>query len=365
MDPVVVPLLWQLATLTPFALVADDGTPVVEWSAEIPAPPPGTEGHPALAATGMICPPGVPWVTEAPPTAPPPAGTPAPPPVWPRCIAFPNAGITPPVPPTPARGAFVDPMTPMLAQLQIAGQTWRWVDPTDAKLEKPALAELTWTDSSHAKLVFYPPPPDPKVKPKKGEELPPPPPAVEVAVHLAETSRPPAPSAARETADKAWKIDGATLTSTVPMPPGSGVLAVLPAPEPPKPAPRPQPLKPGEPIPSEPVTTTIPGTWSLAARDCDRAKPTWTFHPLLVSVPAPPPVPPPAPKLKAGETPPPPPPTPVAQTLIYDVAGGWTAGTDDMTCADPANPAVKWTGVREAPPVAAPAAPAPAPTPPG
>ncbi len=341
----VVPLVWQLATLTPFTLVAPDGTPVLEWTAEIQGPAPGETGHPAIPATGLMCPPGAAW-----PEPPDPAVTPIPvdpkaPLPFPRCLAFPNAGVTPAPEPPPGRDAVMAPLPPQIAALQIAGNTWRWVDPADKRLEKPALAELTWTDSANGKLVVFPPPPDPKIKPKKGEELPPPPPPVEVLVHLADVSRPTI-AAAQETPDKLWKVEGATVTATLPMPPGAGTLAVLPAPEPPKPAPRPVPLKPDEQTPFEPLSTAVPGTWELAALGCDRSKIAWAWHPLLVAVPAPPLVPPkPAPKPKPGEIVVPPP-VPVAQTLVYTVNGGWKAGTDDFACADQENPSVTWYGVR-------------------
>lgn len=344
----VVPLVWQLATLTPFTLVAPDGAPVLEWTAEIQGPAPGEQGHPPIPASGLLCPPGAPW-----PEPPDPATTPVPvdpkaPLPWPRCLAFPNAGVTPAPEPPPGQGGVVAPLPPQTAMLQIAGNTWRWVDPTDKRMEKPALAELTWTDSGNGKLVVFPPPPDPKIKPKKGEEPPAPPPPIEVAVHIPDVSRPTV-AGAQETADKLWKLDGATVTATLPMLTGSGTLPVLPATEPPKPAPKPAPLKPGEPPPTESITTAVPGSWRLAALGCDRAQVAWAWQPLLVAVPAPPatygaPPPKPAPKPKPGEVVPPPP-VPVAQTLVYRVGGGWTTGTADPACADPQNPSVHWYGV--------------------
>jgi hypothetical protein len=354
MDPVAVPMLWQLATLTAFTLVAPEGTKVVDWKDGV----------------GTLCPVGIAWPA---PDAPPPAPVdPKAPPVWPSCLEFTQNNV------------------------QIAGNVWRWVDLADVKHEKPALADLTWAaDGLTAKLVVYPPPPDPKIKLKKGEVPPTPPPPLEFVVHQPEVARPPAPASELQippasanppappppppapppppTDPKAaapppapppppppapppvWKYGPNGVISLVQaMPPGSGALAPLPTPPPPPPVkgapPPPPPWKPGDPIPYEVVATPVPGWWRMGALDCDRAKTVWSFHPLLVAVAAPPPVPPkPAPKPRTTAPPAPPPPPPAAQTLVYELGGktAFVAASEEAVCSDPSDPkGATWYGVK-------------------
>jgi hypothetical protein len=303
---VVTPLMWQLA-MAGFTLDSADGRAIVEWA----------DGHgricPAELAPGAPIPPPPPPVDPAAPPVPPP-------PVW---------------PPPPACVAFD------VSNTRIAGAVWRVIDPTDTRLEKPALAEITWSDAIHAKVVLFVPPPPRGFKVPK-DFVPPPP--TEIEVGLPDVSRPPAPVKELASADAHWKLlPTGIISAELPLEPGAGVLPVLPAPEPPKPAPK---LKAGEPRPTEVIATPVPGWWEAAAVGCDRAAFAWMFRPLLAAVPVPDPNPPkPAPKPKEPPAPPAPPPEPVV--WMYSIPDARWTSANAAACGDADNG--HWTGVRALP----------------
>ncbi len=317
MVEVVTPLMWQLAALVGFTLTSADGRAIVEWH----------DGK------GRICPmelaPGAPVPPPPPPVDP--AAPPAPPPpAWPPAPACLDFGVD---------------------NTRIGGAVWRVVDLTDTRLEKPPIAEITWTDAIHATVVLFVPPP-PRGFRVPGDFVPPP--NTEIAVGLADVARPPSPHLEVVSADTHWKfLPTGVVQAELPLVPGAGVLPVVPAPEAPKPAPKP---KPGEPPPTELVATPVPGYWEPAALDCDRAAFTWVFEPLVEAIPVPdpnPPKPAPKPKPKPGEVvpPPPPPPEPVVWMVRLAPSPAWTTG-NPVACGDADNG--HWNGVKVAPPAPAP-----------